>query len=63
MTVESAANVLGVVQPVVRRMIRLGKIPATKIGKAWIIPRDAFVRMIERRAMRQLPPIALEDEL
>ena len=63
MTVDYVATLLGVVPRVVRRMINLGKIPATKLGKAWLIPRDAFVRMIEQRAMRQLPPVALSDEL
>lgn len=63
MTVEYVAKLLHVVPRVVRRMIALGKIPAMKLGKAWLIPRDAFVRMVEQRAMRQLPPIAVEDEV
>ena len=63
MTVEYVAKLLNVVPRVVRRMIALGKIPAMKLGKAWLIPRDAFVRMVEQRAMRQLPAIALEDEV
>jgi excisionase family DNA binding protein len=60
--VEDAARVLGVVPRVVRRMIARGAIPATRLGRAYVIPRDAFVRVVERRALGSQPPASRERD-
>jgi len=61
MPVKYVARLLGVVPRVVTRAINRGRIPAMKLGRAWLIPREAFVRMVNRVALRQLPPVARED--
>ena len=63
MTVEHVAQLLCVVPRVVRRAINRGRIPATKYGRRWLIPRRAFLRLANARAARQLPPDAREDAL
>lgn len=61
MTVKYVAGILGVVPRVVTRAINRGRIPAMKLGRAWLVPREAFVRMVNVRALRQLPPAARDD--
>ena len=61
MSVKYVAKLLGVVPRVVTRAINKGRIPAMKLGRAWLVPREAFVKMVNARALRQLPPAARED--
>jgi excisionase family DNA binding protein len=55
MTVEHVANLLRVVPRVVRRAINRGLIPAVRFGRRWLIPRRAFLKLANARAVRQLP--------
>jgi len=41
MTTDEAAKVLGYSPEYVRRMLRKGKLPSEKMGRLWLIPRDA----------------------
>jgi excisionase family DNA binding protein len=60
MTVEHVANLLCVVPRVVRRAINRGTIPAVRFGRRWMIPRRAFLKLANARAVRQMPAIARE---
>lgn len=43
-----AAQILKYSVKHVERMVRSGKIPATKIGRFWLIPREALKRHVQR---------------
>src|SRR5258706_13739897 len=55
MTVEHVAKLLCVVPRVVRRAINRRRIPALKVGRRWMIPRRAFLKLANARAVNQLP--------
>lgn len=41
-TVEEAAEILGLGKTLTYNLVRVGKIPAIKCGKRWIIPVERF---------------------
>ena len=41
-TTSEAAVLLGIHEESVRRLIRLQRLPAEKLGRQWFIPRDRF---------------------
>jgi excisionase family DNA binding protein len=54
MTVEDAARASHIEERVLRRWIAQGRIPATKVGKRWIVPRDRLLRYVEAMAERNV---------
>lgn len=49
MTVDEAAAYLNMDPLVVRRMARLGRIPAVKVGRQWRLKRDLLDRWVEEQ--------------
>ncbi|NKQ53311.1 helix-turn-helix domain-containing protein [Amycolatopsis sp. K13G38] len=41
-TVDEAAELLGINRGVAYQQVREGHIPAVRLGKRWLIPRDRF---------------------
>lgn len=54
LTVEDAAAALHLTAQTVWRYVREGKIPASKIGRRYLIPEDAIEAMLEPK---REPPI------
>lgn len=50
-TVAEAAVALGLEEPTLRKHARLGKVPAAKVGRNWMIP----AAWVEARSQRTLP--------
>ncbi|WP_066639194.1 helix-turn-helix domain-containing protein [Desulfolucanica intricata] len=51
MTVELTAQVLGLNKGTVYEMIRQKRIPAVKVGRRLLVPRDALLDWITKEAM------------
>lgn len=47
LTVPEAANLLRISEQGLRTILREGKLPALKIGRAWRVERDAVRRLME----------------
>jgi excisionase family DNA binding protein len=44
--VDEAAEQLGCTEQTVRIAVREGRLPAFRVGKQWLIPRERFDRML-----------------
>jgi excisionase family DNA binding protein len=44
--VDEAARLMGVSEQVVRGALREGRLPAFRVGKQWLIPRERLNRII-----------------
>ena len=51
LTVPEAAQILRINKIAVYELARVGRIPALRIGRRVLIPRDALLRWIETEAM------------
>jgi excisionase family DNA binding protein len=51
LTVEQAAEILGVHSETVRRLARAGELPATKVGRHWRFRRQALERWFHRQTV------------
>lgn len=59
MSVEEAAQELGICRNAAYAAVKEGQIPSIRIGRRLIIPRAAFERMLQRaEAGTDLPPAA-----
>jgi excisionase family DNA binding protein len=45
-TVEQAAEILGVSRSLAYEAVRNGRIPSLRIGRRWLIPRQALERLL-----------------
>lgn len=50
LTVKEAGELLGISEKTVRRGVNFGEIPAIRIGRRILIPKDTIERMLERVA-------------
>ncbi len=53
LTVKRLMSTLGKSGSAVRSLLRSGRIPATKIGKTWLVEREAFLRSLTPEYERQ----------
>lgn len=53
LTVPEAAQILRIDKITVYELARVGRIPALRIGRRVLIPRDALLRWIEAEAMKE----------
>lgn len=57
--VEELAEILGITTAGVRAMIRRRELPASKLGRRWIVRREAFLdRLIAQERRRPSPDAA-----
>lgn len=47
LTVEEAAELLGVGRTSAYEGVRSGEIPAIRVGRRWLVPRAAFMKFLE----------------
>lgn len=50
LTVEAAAQALGIGRALAYSLARSGELPAIRLGRRLVIPRQAIQRMLERKA-------------
>lgn len=50
LSLDDAAQVFGVSRIVIARRVETNRLPAVKVGSAWVVSRGAVARMIEQAA-------------
>lgn len=51
--INEAAELIGVSEQVVRLAVRAGRLPAFRIGKSWLIPREQLTRLVRGESITQ----------
>ncbi|MDQ4119672.1 MAG: helix-turn-helix domain-containing protein [Actinomycetota bacterium] len=52
-TVDQAAALLGIARGVAYESVRNGEIPATRVGRRWLIPRSRFHAWLDGEAQQR----------